>query len=29
VDDFLDAERAVLTENMAELARHAPFRKGN
>ena len=29
VDDFLEAERAVLTENMAELARHAPFRKGN
>ncbi|HVW73854.1 MAG TPA: GNAT family N-acetyltransferase [Rhizomicrobium sp.] len=29
VDDFLEAERAVMTENMAELARHAPFRKGN
>jgi predicted N-acyltransferase len=29
VDDFLNAERAVMTENMAELARHAPFRKGN
>lgn len=29
VDDFLEAERAVMTENMVELARHAPFRKGN
>ena len=27
VDDFLKAERAVMTENMAELARHAPFKK--
>ena len=27
VDDFLEAERAVVAENMAELARHAPFRK--
>jgi len=29
VDDFLDAERAAVTENIAELARHAPFRKEN
>jgi predicted N-acyltransferase len=29
VDDFLEAERAVMSENMAELTRHAPFRKGN
>jgi hypothetical protein len=29
VDDFLEAERAVVTENMAELARHAPFRKSS
>jgi hypothetical protein len=28
VDDFLDAERAAVTENIAELGRHAPFRKG-
>ena len=27
VDDFLTAERAAVAENMAELARHAPFRK--
>ena len=27
VDDFLDAERAAVAENMAELARHAPFKK--
>jgi predicted N-acyltransferase len=27
VDDFLDAERAAVTENIEELARHAPFRK--
>jgi predicted N-acyltransferase len=27
VDDFLDAERAAVTENIAELSRHAPFRK--
>ena len=27
VDDFLEAERAAVAENIAELARHAPFRK--
>ena len=27
VDDFLAAERAAVTENIAELARHAPFRE--
>jgi len=27
VDDFLGAERAAVTENIAELARHAPFKK--
>jgi predicted N-acyltransferase len=27
VDDFLEAERMAVTENMTELARHAPFRK--
>jgi predicted N-acyltransferase len=27
VDDFLEAERTVMAENMAELARHAPFKK--
>jgi predicted N-acyltransferase len=27
VDDFLEAERAAVTENISELARHAPFRK--
>jgi uncharacterized protein len=27
VDDFLEAERAAVAENMAELARHAPFKK--
>jgi hypothetical protein len=27
VDDFLEAERAVMTENLVELARHAPFKK--
>jgi len=27
VDQFLVAEREVMAENMAELARHAPFRK--
>jgi predicted N-acyltransferase len=27
VDDFLDAERAAVTENIVELSRHAPFRK--
>ena len=27
VDDFLAAERAVVAENISELARHAPFRK--
>ena len=27
VDDFLEAERAAVTENITELARHAPFRK--
>ena len=28
VDDFLEAEREAVAENIAELARHAPFRKG-
>ncbi len=28
VDDFLEAERTAVTENIAELGRHAPFRKG-
>ena len=28
VDDFLEAERQAVAENIAELARHAPFRKG-
>lgn len=28
VDDFLSAERAAVTEHMADMARHAPFRKG-
>jgi predicted N-acyltransferase len=28
VDDFLARERVAMAENMAELARHAPFRKG-
>ena len=27
VDEFLDVERAAVTENIAELARHAPFRR--
>jgi predicted N-acyltransferase len=27
VDDFLEAERAAVTENISELAQHAPFRK--
>jgi hypothetical protein len=27
VDDFLDVERQAVTENIEELARHAPFRK--
>jgi predicted N-acyltransferase len=27
VDDFLEAERAAVTENIVELSRHAPFRK--
>jgi hypothetical protein len=27
VDDFLQAERAAVTENIAELERHAPFKK--
>jgi predicted N-acyltransferase len=27
VDDFLEAEREAVAENIAELARHAPFRK--
>jgi predicted N-acyltransferase len=27
VDDFLEAERAAVADNIAELARHAPFRK--
>jgi predicted N-acyltransferase len=29
VDDFLEAERAAVAENIAELARHAPFKKGS
>ena len=29
VDDFLGAERTAVTENISELARHAPFRKDN
>ena len=29
VDDFLDAERAAITENLAEMARHGPFRKSS
>jgi predicted N-acyltransferase len=29
VDEFLEAERAAVTENIAELARHAPFRNKN
>lgn len=29
VDDFLEAERAAVAENIAELAQHAPFRKEN
>jgi uncharacterized protein len=29
VDDFLEAERTVMAENMTELARHAPFKKEN
>jgi predicted N-acyltransferase len=29
VDDFLEAERAAVTENISELARHAPFRKSS
>ena len=28
VDEFLEAERAAVTESISELARHAPFRKG-
>lgn len=28
VDDFLEAERAAVAENISQLARHAPFRKG-
>jgi uncharacterized protein len=28
VDDFLEAERAAVAENISDLARHAPFRKG-
>ena len=27
VDDFLDAERAAVSDHMTDLARHAPFRK--
>jgi len=27
VDDFLEAERAAVAENISELARHAPFKK--
>ena len=27
VDDFLEAERAAVADNIAELSRHAPFRK--
>ena len=29
VDDFLEAERAAVAENIAELARHAPFKKNS
>jgi len=29
VDDFLEAERAAVAENMAELAAHAPFKKSS
>jgi predicted N-acyltransferase len=29
VDDFLEAERQAVAENIAELARHAPFRKSS
>jgi len=29
VDEFLEAERAAVAENIAELGRHAPFRKDN
>ena len=29
VDEFLEAERAAVSENITELARHAPFRKGD
>lgn len=29
VDDFLEAERAAVTETISELARHAPFRKNS
>ena len=29
VNDFLDAERAAVAENISELARHAPFRKNS
>lgn len=29
VDDFLEAERAAVAENISELARHAPFKKEN
>jgi predicted N-acyltransferase len=29
VDDFLEAERAAVKENISELARHAPFRKSD
>ena len=29
VDEFLEAERAAVTENISELARHAPFRKNS
>jgi uncharacterized protein len=29
VDDFLEAERAAVAENITELARHAPFRKSS
>jgi predicted N-acyltransferase len=29
VDDFLEAERAAVAENIAELAQHAPFKKSS
>jgi predicted N-acyltransferase len=29
VDEFLEAERAAVSENIAELGRHAPFRKSS